>query len=297
MIGDNVEGMTISFRPRRSALFLPASNPKALAKARSLPADVVILDLEDAVAPEAKAEARQAAIAAVAEGGFGRRELVVRTNGLDTPWGADDLSAMTAAGPDAVLVPKVNTPEEVRAYDAALAQAPAHTRLWIMIETCACLPLLHQIAACGADSRLAGFVLGTNDLAKEMRARLTPARTPFLPVMTMAVAAARAHGLIVLDGVCNDFRDLERFRAEAEQGLEFGFDGKSLIHPDQIEPCNAVFSPSAEEQAWAEAVVTAFAAPENGGKGAIRVEGRMVELLHLEQARQVLAMVRAISVG
>lgn len=289
--------MTKPFRPRRSALYLPASNPKALAKARTLPADVVILDLEDAVAPENKAEARAMAVTAVAEGGFGQRELVVRANGLDTEWGADDLAAAAAAGPDAVLVPKVSSPAEVRAYDAALASAPAHTRLWIMIETCACLPVLHDLAACAGDTRLAGFVLGTNDLAKEMRARPGLARTPFLPILTMAVAAARAHGLVVLDGVCNEFRDLDRFAAEAAQGLEFGFDGKTLIHPDQIAPCNAVFSPDAAEIAWAEAVEAAFALPENAGKGAIKVDGKMVELLHLDQARRVLAVAAAISGG
>ncbi len=289
--------MTQAARPRRSALYLPASNQKALAKARTLPADVVILDLEDAVAPDLKPEARQTAVAAVAEGGFGRRELVVRANALGTPWGAEDLAAISAAGPDAVLVPKVSSPEEVRAYDAALAAAPPRTRLWIMIETCACLPLLHQIAACAADTRLAGFVLGTNDLAKEMQARPGPARTPFLPILTMAVAAARAHGLVVLDGVCNEFRDLDLFRAEAEQGLEFGFDGKTLIHPDQIAPCNGVFSPGAEEIAWAQAVAAAFDLPENAGKGAIKVDGKMVELLHLDQAQRTLAIAKAISGG
>lgn len=287
--------MTDQLRPRRSALYLPASNAKALDRARTLPADVVILDLEDAVAPDRKLEARSAAVAAVRQGGFGRRELVVRANGLGSPWGADDLAALAAAGPDAVLVPKVSSPEEVRAYDAALAAAPPHTRLWIMIETCACLPLLHQIAACAADTRLAAFAMGTNDLAKEMRARLTTARTPFLPILTMAVAAARAHGLIVFDGVCNDFRDPAVVRAEAEQGLEFGFDGKSLIHPDQIEPVNAVFSPDADQIAWAETVVAAFAQPDNAGKGAIQAGGRMIELLHLEQAQRVLAVARAIS--
>lgn len=289
--------MTQTTRPRRSALYLPASNPKALAKARSLSADVVILDLEDAVAPEHKVAARAQAVAAVAEGGFGRRELVIRANGLDTEWGADDLAAAAAAGPDAVLVPKVSSPGEVRTYDAALAAAPAPTRLWIMIETCACLPLLHDLAACAGDTRLAGFVLGTNDLAKEMRARPGPERTPFLPILTMAVAAARAHGLVVLDGVCNEFRELDRFTAEARQGLEFGFDGKTLIHPDQIAPCNAVFSPDAAEIAWAEAVEAAFALPENAGKGAIKVDGRMVELLHLDQARRVLAAAAAIAAG
>ncbi len=289
--------MTQTLRPRRSALYLPASNPKALTKARTLPVDVVILDLEDAVAPENKIAAREQAVAALAEGGFGRRELVIRTNGLDTEWGAGDLAAAAAAGPDAVLVPKVSSPAEVRAYDTALAAAPAKTRLWIMIETCACLPVLHDLAACAADTRLAGFVLGTNDLAKEMRARPGPERTPFLPILTMAVAAARAHGLVVLDGVCNEFRELDRFTAEARQGLEFGFDGKTLIHPDQIAHCNAVFSPDAAEIAWAEAVEAAFALPENAGKGAIKVDGRMVELLHLDQARRVLAVAAAIAAG
>ena len=285
------------YRPRRSSLYLTASNPKALAKARTLPVDVVILDLEDSVAPEHKLEARAMAVTAIAEGGFDRRELVVRTNGLTTPWGADDLTAIAAAGPDAVLVPKVSSTEEVRLYNAALSAAPPRTRLWIMIETCACLPRLHELAACGADTRLAGLVLGTNDLSKEMHARLTPARTPFLPVLTMAVAAARSHGLVVLDGVCNEFRDLALFRAEAKQGLEFGFDGKTLIHPDQVDPCNAVFSPSAAEIAWAQAVEAAFALPENVGKGAIKIEGKMAELLHLEQAQRVMAIARTISGG
>ena len=287
----------MSIRRRRSALYVPASHARAVDKTRTLPCDVVILDLEDAVAPENKIAAREQAVAALAEGGFGRRELVIRTNGLDTEWGAGDLAAAAAAGPDAVLVPKVSSPAEVRAYDTALAAAPAKTRLWIMIETCACLPVLHDLAACAADTRLAGFVLGTNDLAKEMRARPGPERTPFLPILTMAVAAARAHGLVVLDGVCNEFRELDRFTAEARQGLEFGFDGKTLIHPDQIAPCNAVFSPDATEIAWAEAVEAAFALPENAGKGAIKVDGRMVELLHLDQARRVLAVAAAIAAG
>lgn len=282
-------------RPRRSALYLPASNAKALAKVRTLPVDTVILDLEDSVAPDGKVEARAMAVAAVGEGGFGRREVVVRANGLDTPWGTDDLTAIAAAGPDAVLVPKIDGVADIRAYDAALADAPAQTRLWVMIETCAVLPRLHDVAACAADSRLAGFVLGTNDLAKEMRAQLLPGRVPFQPVLTMAVAAARAHGLVVLDGVCNEFRDLAAFTAEAEQGLLFGFDGKTLIHPDQIEPCNAVFSPGAAELDWAARVVAAFAAPEHAGKGVIKLDGKMVELLHLDQARRLLAIAEQIA--
>lgn len=283
-----------TFRPRRSALYLPASNAKALAKARTLPVDVVILDLEDAVAPELKEEARAAAFAAVREGGFGNRELVVRANGINTPWGLADLAAIAVAGPDAVLVPKVNSPADIRAYDALLANAPPQMQLWAMIETCACVPQIDAIAACAADTRLSGFVMGTNDLAKEMRAQLRPGRAPFLPILTLTVAAARAHGVAVLDGVCNEFRDLAAFRAEVEQGLEWGFDGKTLIHPDQIAPCNAVFTPSAAEVTWAQAVVAAFELPENAGKGAIKVDGKMVELLHLEQAQRVLAVAAAV---
>ena len=285
----------MDLRPRRSALFLPASNPKALAKARTLSADVVILDLEDAVAPEAKAEARAAAVGAVREGGWGRRELVIRVNGLDTEWGAADLAAAAAAGPDAVLVPKVSDCAGLRAYDAALASAPAATRLWTMIETCAVVPELPAIAALGATTRLSAFVLGTNDLAKDMHAQIRPGRAPFLPILSAAVCAARAHGLIVIDGVCNEFRDPEVLRREAAQGLEFGFDGKSLIHPDQIGPCNEVFSPSEQEIEAARSVVAAFEDPGNKGKGAIRLEGRMVELLHLDQARRTLAIAAAIA--
>lgn len=284
----------MDLRPRRSVLFLPASNPKAIAKARELDADVVILDLEDAVAPEAKDEARAAAVQAVRDGGFGRRELVIRVNGLDTPWGAADLAAAAAAGPDAVLVPKVSDCAGLKAYDQALAAAPTATRLWTMIETCAVLPELPNLAALAGSTRLAAFVLGTNDLAKDMHAEIRPGRAPFLPVLSAAVCAARAHGLIVIDGVCNEFRDPAILTREAEQGREFGFDGKSLIHPDQIEPCNAVFSPSAAEIEKARAIVAAFEDPENSSKGAIRLEGRMVELLHLDQARRTLAIAATI---
>ncbi|EIZ80247.1 citrate lyase subunit beta [Novosphingobium sp. Rr 2-17] len=284
-----------SDRPRRSALYLPASNPKAIAKARTLPCDVVILDLEDAVAPEAKEQARAAAIAAVAEGGFGGREVAIRANGLDTPWGADDLAAIATSGADAVLVPKVNGPADIAACEAALENAPDKLQLWAMIETCASLFALEPIAATARNSRLSLWVMGTNDLAKEMRAQLTPCRTPFLPFLSLAVAAARAHGVAVLDGVCNEFRDLNVFEAEARQGRMFGFDGKSLIHPAQIDPCNAVFSPSEPELARAHAVIAAFALPENQGKGAISVEGGMAELLHLEQARRLVATAERIA--
>ena len=287
--------MNPSDRPRRSALYLPASNAKAIAKARTLPADIVILDLEDAVAPEMKAEARAAAVAAVREGGFGDREVAIRANGLDTPWGEADLAAIAGSGADAVLVPKVSSCADVTRYDAALGAAPAAMQLWTMIETCGSIAQLDAIAAMTATTRLSLWIMGTNDLAKEMRARLTPERTPFLPLLSLAVCAARAHGVVILDGVCNEFRDIAAFRLEAEQGLLFGFDGKSLIHPDQIAPCNAVFSPGEAELNWAAGVIAAFALPENAGKGAIRVDGKMAELLHLDQARRLIAVAQRIA--
>jgi len=287
--------MSEIMRPRRSALYLPASNARAIAKARTLPADVIILDLEDAVAPEAKAEAREAAVAAVKEGGFGPRELVIRVNGLDTPWGADDIAAAALAGPDAILVPKINDARDITVCHRRLGDAPEHMQLWAMIETCAAVPQLDAIAACAAGTRLSLFVMGTNDLAKEMRARLTPGRMAFLPILVQAVVAARAHGVAILDGVCNEFRDIDAFRAEAEQGADLGFDGKTLIHPDQIAPCNQVYSPSPEELDWAETVIAAFALPENAGKGAIRVNGKMTELLHLDQAKRLRAIAARIS--
>jgi citrate lyase subunit beta/citryl-CoA lyase len=286
--------MTPADRPRRSALYLPASNAKAIAKARTLPCDVVILDLEDAVAPEAKEEARAAAIAAVAEGGFGHREVAIRANGIDTPWGAADLAAIAGSKADAVLVPKVDGRQDIARYEAALAQAPASLQMWAMIETCASVFALEPIAAMASSTRLSLWIMGTNDLAKEMRAQLTPERTPFLPFLSMAVAAARAHGVAVLDGVCNEFRDLDAFEGEARQGLLFGFDGKSLIHPAQIDPCNAVFSPGEADLAWAHGVIEAFSLPQNQGKGAIRVDGKMTELLHLEQARRTVAVAERI---
>jgi Citrate lyase beta subunit len=282
-------------RPRRSALYLPASNAKAIAKAHTLPCDVVILDLEDAVAPEMKAEAREAAVAAVAEGGFGHREVAIRANGIDTEWGLEDLAAIAGSGADAVLVPKVGCTRDIARYEDELQAAPASLQLWAMIETCQAVLNLEAIAAMAPSSRLSAWIMGTNDLAKEMRAQLTPCRTPFLPFLSTAVAAARLHGLTILDGVCNEFRDLDVFEAEARQGLMFGFDGKSVIHPAQIDPCNAVFSPSEAELDWAGAVIDAFALPENQGKGAIRVDGKMTELLHLEQARRLVAVAERIA--
>jgi citrate lyase subunit beta/citryl-CoA lyase len=282
-------------RPRRSALFLPASNPKAIAKARNLPCDVVILDLEDAVAPALKEQARQAALGALYTGGWGHREVVVRANGLDTEWGAADLEALALSGADAILVPKVSSPQDVLRYHEALSHAPTELQLWTMIETAGAMLRLDAIGALAKSTRLALWVLGLNDLAKETRARQTPDRAAFQPFLSLSIAAARTHGLAILDGVCNEFRDLDTFRAEAEQGLIFGFDGKTLIHPDQIAPCNTIFSPTETELDWAEKVIAAFALPENIGKGAIQVEGKMAELLHLDQAKRLVTIARKIA--
>ncbi|PTD25136.1 HpcH/HpaI aldolase/citrate lyase family protein [Sphingomonas fennica] len=285
----------MAVRPRRSALYMPASNPRAVEKAHALDCDVVILDLEDAVAPDVKADARAAAVAAVAAGGFGRRELVVRANGIDTPWGFDDLAALAAARPDAVLVPKVDDGAAVARHAAALAGAAP---LWVMIETARSIFRLEEIAAALADAGPGGgFVLGTNDLAKEMGARPGTLRAPFQGMLGMAVAAARAHGLVVLDGVFNAIDDDAGFAEQCAQAVEFGFDGKTLIHPRQIAACNAAFTPDADAVAWARAIVAAFADPANAAKGAIRVEGRMVERLHLAQAERDLAVAEWAAAG
>lgn len=285
----------VASRPRRSALYMPASNAKAVEKARTLDADVIILDLEDAVAPESKPAAREAAVAAVRAGGFGSREVVIRVNGLDTPWGAEDLAAAAEAGPDAVLVPKVNDAADVRLYDQRLHAAPPATRLWTMIETAKAAFHLWEIAEAVHGTRLSAWVMGVNDFAKEMRARQTPDRAPFLPLLTLSVAAARAHGLTILDGVHNDIEDLAALEAVCVQGVDFGFDGKTLIHPKHLEICNRVFSPSPEDIAWSRAVIAAFNAPENSGKGALRVDGKMAERLHLAQAERLVAVAEAIA--
>jgi citrate lyase subunit beta/citryl-CoA lyase len=287
--------MDAAVRPRRSALYMPASNARAVEKARTLAADVVILDLEDAVAPDAKPAARTAATEAVAAGGFGRRELVVRVNALSTEWGEADLAAIAGAGPDAVLVPKISSPADVAAYDRALAAAPARTRLWVMIETCASMFALAEIAAAAATTRLAAFVLGLNDLAKEMRARQTPDRAAFLPFMALSVAAARTANLAVLDGVHNEIEDLASLEAACRQAADLGFDGKTLIHPSHLEVANRAFTPAPQEVAWARAVAEAFARPENAAVGALRVQNRLAERLHLEQSRQLLAVAGAIA--
>ena len=282
----------IAARPRRSALYMPAANARAIEKARDLPCDVVILDLEDAVAPDAKDLARQQAVDAVKAGGFGRREVVIRVNGLDTAWGAADLAAASAARPAAILAPKVSSPGDVAAYDQALT---GDTRLWVMIETCAALFALDAIAACATSSRLETFVIGTNDLAKEMACRLTVDRAPLAGPLSLSVAAARAHGLSILDGVYNVIEDEDGLARQCAQGAEFGFDGKTLIHPKQIETANQAFSPAPDEVHWARMIVDAFDLPENASKGVLRVEGRMVERLHLAQAQRLIAVAAAIA--
>jgi citrate lyase beta subunit len=265
----------------RSALFLPASNARAIEKARALDCDVAILDLEDAVAPEAKVEARAAAVAAVRSGGFGPR-LGVRINGLDTDWGADDLKALSQAGADLIVAPKVEDADAARALTSAL---PSGAVLWAMIETPRALLNLNAIAAIDG---LEALMLGVNDLAVGLRTGPSPDREPLKPWLAATVAAARAHGLLAIDGVYNAFTDLEGFAAECAQGRLYGFDGKSLIHPSQIAPANAAFAPSETEIARARAIVAAFAAPDADGKGAIRVDGEMVERLHLSAAERVL---------
>jgi len=269
----------MSFRPRRSALFLPASNPRAIEKARGLAADVVILDLEDAVAPEAKTGAREAAMAAASQG-FGTREMVIRVNGLDTEWGAADLAAVrgTAA---TVLVPKIRNAGDVRICRDHLG---SRTPLWIMIETCEALGRLQDIA----EADVQGFVLGVNDLALEMGARPGSDRAWLAPVQAIVLAAARSRGLVALDGVCNDSSDDVRLEAECAAAAAMGYDGKSLIHPRQIDICNAAFGPDAAEIEWATRVRDAFASSDGG---VIQVDGKMVEALHLIQAERILGMV------
>jgi citrate lyase subunit beta/citryl-CoA lyase len=278
---------------------MPGANDRALEKARSLPADALILDLEDSVAPEGKTEARGKVIAAVKSGGYGPRELIIRVNAIETPWGADDLKAAAAAGPDAILVPKVSRPGDMVSAAKLLKAygAPAHTRLWAMMETPLAILNARDIAsvAADADARFSCLVLGTNDLLKESRARALGDRFAIIPWLASSVLAARAFGLDVIDGVYNDFKDETGFRAECEQGRTLGMDGKTLIHPSQVEPCNQIFSPSEEEVSWSRKVIQAFALPEHKGKGVITVEGRMVERLHLVMAERVVAIAEAIA--
>jgi citrate lyase subunit beta/citryl-CoA lyase len=288
----------MTVRPRRSVLYMPGSNPRALEKARELPADVLILDLEDAVAPEAKLQARDAVVKAIQQG-FGDREVLVRINGLDTRWWVEDIDAAASARPDAVLVPKVSSPRQLQDLAARLVDmgTDPHVRVWAMMETPLAMLNVRDIAAAALDSetRLAGFVMGTNDLAKDTRARLVPGRAPMLPWLMNCLAAARAYGLDILDGVYNDIGDAEGFAAECRQARDLGFDGKTLIHPRQIEPCNEAFSPTPEEVDAARKIIAAFDLPENENKGVLQINGRMVERLHAEMARRAVAIADAIA--
>jgi len=288
----------MTIRPRRSVLYMPGSNARALEKARTLPADGVILDLEDAVAPDAKETARKQVAEAVKAGGFGKREVFIRVNGVDTAWHADDLSAAAHAAPDAILVPKVSSSEQLELIGRRLLDmGTSHrTRVWAMIETPFAILNIRDIAEAATDSetRLSGFVLGTNDLAKETRARIVPGRAPMLPWLTTCVAAARTYGIDVLDGVYNDLGNAEGFVAECAQARDLGFDGKTLIHPNQIDPCNAAFSPSEDEVAQARKMIAAFDLPENKDKGVVQIEGRMVERMHAEMARRTVAIAEAV---
>ncbi len=283
----------MKIRPRRSVLYMPGSNARALEKAATLPADALILDLEDAVAPEAKDIARTQVCAAVKDRRFGKREVVIRINGLDTPWGHDDIEAAAAAGPDAILVPKVNDAADVAHAEQHMANAPTSCALWLMIETPRAIFNANAIA--GAGGRLSCFVMGTNDLVKEMRALHTPGREALLASLNIAVLAARAHALTVIDGVFNEIADAPGLEAICRQGRALGFDGKTLIHPSQIEACNRIFSPDPAEVARARAILDAFDRPENKGRGAISLDGRMVELLHAEIAKQTVALAEAIA--
>ncbi len=284
-----------TFRPRRSVLYMPSSNERALEKAKTLPVDALILDLEDAVAPDAKDAARENACAAARSGAYGRREVTIRVNGLGSRWHEADLAAAAAAGPDAVVVPKVGSAEEVRALVAALeaAGAPGHTRLWAMVETPAAI--LHAAEIAAASERLACLVLGTNDLYKELGATFAPGRAAVMTSLQLAVLGARSAGVAVLDGVFNDVKDADGFLAEARQGREMGFDGKTLIHPGQVEPANAVFAPSPEQVADARAVIDAFEHAQAEGRGVATLNGRLIENLHVDTARKVLATADAIA--
>jgi citrate lyase subunit beta/citryl-CoA lyase len=283
-------------RPRRSVLYVPASNARAIDKSRKIACDAVILDLEDAVAPELKPAARDAALAALRDGKFGHREVIVRVNALDTEWGADDLTALCQSTADAVLVPKIRTARDVLEYDSWLSTAPEPMQLWAMIETALALFRLEDIAGTARVSRLNCLVVGTNDLAKELRMQLGVLRAPLTAMLGLTVAAARAHRLSVLDGVYNAFDDDIGLEAQCRQGLEYGFEGKTLIHPRQIDICNSVFAPDAATVAWSQRVKEAFEKPENARKGVLSLDGVMVERLHLAEAERVLALDAAIRV-
>jgi citrate lyase subunit beta/citryl-CoA lyase len=284
--------MSTTFRPRRSVLYMPSSNERALEKAKSIPCDGLILDLEDAVAPEAKPAARAAACASAASGEYGRRELTIRINGMDTEWHDEDMAAACAAGPDAIVVPKVNSAAEVQALVDAMQQngAPERTTLWAMVETPIAMLRANEIAS--ASPRLSVLVMGTNDLAKELYAEHVPGRQPLLTGLGLALLAARANGLAILDGVYNDVKNLEGFAAECAQGRQMGFDGKTLIHPGQVEPANEAFAPSEQAVTDARGILAAWEAGR--GSGVVTYNGRMIENLHVASAERTLAIHDAI---
>ena len=288
----------MTIRPRRSALYMPGSNARALEKARSLPADVLIFDLEDAVAPALKQEARAQVLAALREGGYGSREVVVRVNGASTPWGRDDLIALAGAGADAVLLPKVGAPGDIMRASRELreAGAPESLQIWAMMETPIAILNADSLVRTAADptSRLSALVMGVNDLVKDTRGRLTKGRASMVPYLAICVAAARAYGVDILDGVFGDLRDEAGLMAECEQGRDLGMDGKTLIHPGQIAVANEAFRPSDEEIAWSRKVLAAFAAPGARDAGVIALEGRMIERLHAEIAGRTIAIADAL---
>jgi citrate lyase subunit beta / citryl-CoA lyase len=284
-------------RPRRSLLFMPGSNARALEKARNLPADGIILDLEDSVAPDAKAMARSQIAQAIAAGGFGKREVLIRVNALDSPWWIDDLDMAGKARPDGILVPKISSVADLAAVADRLGNADASIRVWAMIETARAVLHAEELAAASRDSRtrLAGFVFGPNDLSRETRIRMLPGRAAMIPMITHCILATRAHGLEILDGPYSDFSNFNGFGQECAQARDLGFDGKTLIHPGQIEACNAIFTPPAEEVAHARKIIAAFEQPENASRGAIQLDGQMVERLHADIARRTIAIADAIA--
>jgi len=282
-------------RPRRSVLYMPGANERALEKAKTIPADALILDLEDAVAPDAKVEARARVCAAAGSGDYGNKEITIRANGLDTPWHADDLRAIAEAGPAGVVVPKINSAADVAAVEAALdaAGAPSHTRIWAMLETP--VAMLHAEEIATSSERLAVLVMGTNDLAKELHAEHVPGRQPLLFGLSQCLMAARMAGKVILDGVYNDIKNPDGFAAECEHGRQLGFDGKTLIHPSQVDPCNEAFAPSPAELEAARGLILAFEEATAAGKGVATYEGRMIENMHVDNARRAIAMAEAIA--
>jgi citrate lyase subunit beta/citryl-CoA lyase len=286
-------------RPRRSLLFMPGSNARALEKGRNLPADGLILDLEDAVAPDAKATAREMIAQAIAAKGFGGREVLIRINALDSPWWIDDISMAGKARPDGILVPKISSVEDLSAIADRLGDigADMSIKVWAMIETSRAVLHAEELAAASRDSemRLAGFVFGPNDISRETRIRMQPGRAAMLAMITHCILATRLHGLEILDGPYSDFSNFDGFAQECAQARDLGFDGKTLIHPGQVEACNAIFTPPEEEVAQARNIIAAFERPENAARGAIQLDGRMVERLHADMAKRTIAIADAIA--